>query len=61
MLGVVGTLAMFLVAGGIYIHNWHALHEMLHFMPLLLGELFVGLVVGALALMVMKVIALVKQ
>jgi len=48
-LTVIGTFAMLLVAGGIFMHNVHQLHELLHFMPSLLGELFVGLVVGSVA------------
>jgi len=60
-LGVIGTFAMLLVAGGIYMHNSHTIHEMLHFMPLLFGELLVGLIVGALALMVMKLVELFKK
>jgi len=48
-LTIIGTFAMLLVAGGIFMHNIHQLHELLHFMPSLLGELFVGLVVGSIA------------
>ncbi len=51
LLSVVGTLAMLLVAGGIFVHNVHALHEFLGFMPAILGELLVGLMVGAIALL----------
>ena len=50
LLTVVGTLAMLLVAGGIFVHNIHALHEFLHFMPAILGELLVGFLVGAIVL-----------
>jgi predicted DNA repair protein MutK len=45
-LTVIGTFAMLLVAGGIFMHNLHQLHDLLHFLPSLLAELFVGLVVG---------------
>ncbi len=48
-LTIVGTLAMLLVAGGIFMHNVHQIHETLHFLPSLLGELLVGLIVGTLA------------
>jgi predicted DNA repair protein MutK len=54
LLTVVGTLAMLLVAGGIYVHNVHPLHEALHFMPNLLAELITGVVIGALVLMAEK-------
>ena len=49
-LSVVGTFAMLLVAGGIYLHNIHYLHESLHFLPSLLAELLFGLVLGAVIL-----------
>lgn len=49
-LAVVGTLAMVLVAGGIFVHNVHFVHEFFHFMPAILGEFIVGLLVGAVAL-----------
>jgi len=41
-LAVVGTLAMTLVAGGIYVHNIHRLHDLLHQIPAILGEFLVG-------------------
>jgi len=46
VLTVVGTLAMLMVAGGIYMHNVHALHEAMHYIPSLLSEVLVGLVIG---------------
>jgi predicted DNA repair protein MutK len=54
LLTIVGTLAMLMVAGGIYVHNVHQLHELLHFMPSILGELLVGLVIGLIVLAVEK-------
>lgn len=51
-LSVIGTMAMLLVAGGIFVHHLHFLHEFLHFMPALGAELFVGLVLGAIAFFV---------
>ncbi len=53
-LTVIGTIAMLLVAGGIFVHNVHQIHDALHFMPSILAELFVGLIVGAIALAVEK-------
>ncbi|RUM68412.1 MAG: DUF808 domain-containing protein [Sulfurospirillum sp.] len=54
-LGVIGTLAMLLVAGGIFIHNIAYLHEHMHFLPGIVAELIVGLAVGFAALIAMKV------
>jgi len=35
-------------------HNVHQIHDVLHFMPVLLAELFIGLVIGMLALIIEK-------
>ena len=51
-LSVVGTFAMLMVAGGIYMHNLHYLHELLHFIPSLIAELVVGFVLGVVALVI---------
>ncbi|CAK8724576.1 Inner membrane protein YedI [Candidatus Electrothrix laxa] len=42
----VGTLAMLLVGGGMYVHNIEVIHDGLHFMPTMLASLFAGLIVG---------------
>ena len=49
-LAIVGTIAMLLVAGGIYTHNIHFLHNLVSFLPSLLGDLIVGLAIGFIAL-----------
>ena len=61
VLSVVGTLAMLLVAGGIYIHNVHSLHDLLHFVPILLSELIIGLTIGAIVLIIVKLFMKVKH
>jgi predicted DNA repair protein MutK len=53
-LSVIGTIAMLLVAGGIFMHNVPQIHDAFHHFPSLLAELFIGLVVGAAALMIEK-------
>jgi len=52
-LTVIGTLAMLLVAGGIFVHNVHFIHELVHVIPFIFGELLIGLIVGAVAVGVM--------
>jgi len=49
-LEVIGTLALLLVAGGIFVHNIHAIHDALHSIPSLLAEFLSGLVIGLLVL-----------
>ncbi len=48
-LAVIGTLAMLLVAGGIFVHNVEAIHHIFAGIPSILGELIVGAIVGILA------------
>jgi len=54
VLTFVGTLAMLLVAGGIFSHNVHQLHEVAAFLPAMLADLLIGLVVGYIAVLLMK-------
>ena len=55
-LTVIGTFAMILVAGGIFVHNIEFVHELVHAIPALLGEFLVGLVVGIIALLIIKLV-----
>jgi len=55
-LSVVGTLALLLVSGGIFNHNIGLLHELFPSLPSLLKELLLGLVIGLLALLMMKLV-----
>ncbi|HEO97810.1 MAG: DUF808 domain-containing protein [Campylobacterales bacterium] len=59
-LAVIGTLAMLLVAGGIFVHNVHTIHAWVEVIPFIFGELLVGLIVGAVAVIVMKVVELIR-
>ena len=47
MLKVVGTLAMILVGGGIFVHNIHFVHSLVAGWPVLLSDFVVGLISGA--------------
>ncbi len=61
LLGVVGTIAMLLVGGGMFVHNIEAVHHTVCFLPKMVGELVVGLLVGALLLAVVHPIQLARQ
>ncbi len=50
LLAVVGTIAMLLVGGGMFVHNIPEIHEFLHALPSILAELLMGLAVGFVAL-----------
>lgn len=60
LLGLIGTLAMLLVGGGMYVHNIEAIHHALAFMPPLFAELSTGLLIGAALLLVMQAVKAVK-
>lgn len=49
ILAVVGTIALILVAGGIFVHNIEYLHHMLPTWPSIVKEFLAGLVVGLIA------------
>lgn len=49
-LAVIGTLALILVAGGIFVHNLAFLHDFLPVIPSIIKEFIVGLLGGAIAL-----------
>jgi len=55
VLTFVGTLAMLLVSGGIFSHNVHVVHDLFHFLPAIVMDLFIGLVVGYIALLSQKI------
>ncbi len=60
-LSFTGTLAMLLVAGGIFMHNVHFLHDFLGFMPGLLSDFIVGIVLGVITVLSLKVIKRLKS
>ena len=51
-LTVIGTIAMLLVAGGIFVHNIETLHHLVASLPTLVAEFLVGIAVGAVALVI---------
>ena len=56
LLGVVGTVAMLLVGGGLYVHNIAAIHHGLIALPGLAANLIAGLVLGSLLVVLVQVI-----
>ncbi len=60
-LAVIGTIAMVLVAGGIFVHNIHELHNMLHALPSIVAELLIGFWVGVIAVILMKIFSEIKS
>jgi predicted DNA repair protein MutK len=57
-LSVIGTIALILVAGGIFVHNIDFLHHVLPQLPSILKEFFIGLLIG---LIVLGIVSLFKK
>ncbi|MGE8554482.1 MAG: DUF808 family protein [Chryseobacterium jejuense] len=55
ILGVVGTIALILVSGGIFAHNIHYLHELLPTWPDILKEFTFGMIGGLAAVLVFTI------
>lgn len=54
VLGVIGTVAMLLVGGGLYVHNIELIHHFIAFLPSIVADLFVGLSLGGVLVLVHK-------
>lgn len=54
-LSVIGTIALLLVAGGIFVHNIDFLHHILPQIPSIITEFIIGLVIGFLVLGIVNV------
>jgi len=66
ILAVVGTIALLLVSGGIFVHNIDYLHHSLpHHIPSMINELAIGIIAGLMVVMAVtgtnKVLALFKR
>ncbi len=59
-LELVGTIAMLLVGGGMYVHNIEVIHDGLHFMPIMLASLLAGLIVGFVILFILHSVTKIK-
>jgi len=53
-LGVIGTLALLMVSGGIFLHNMEFLHHFFAAWPSLFSEMLIGLIVGILTFLVVR-------
>lgn len=61
LLAVIGTIAMLLVGGGMFVHNIQEIHDLLHVLPVIISELLVGLIVGFAAFLIVEGIKKVKR
>lgn len=60
-LSFIGTIALLLVAGGIYMHNIHQVEELLASVPSIPAQLISGIVVGTVALLGIKTFTKLKS
>jgi predicted DNA repair protein MutK len=60
-LSVVGTIALLLVSGGIFIHNIASFHHLLENLPGISRDLFFGLIAGVLTLLVVNLFKLILK
>lgn len=60
-LNVVGTVALILVAGGIFTHNLYFVHDLISGIPKMLADTAAGLVVGSVALLVVLLFKKIKS
>ena len=61
LLAVIGTIAMLLVGGGMFVHNIQEIHDFLHGLPSIVSELLVGLIVGFLTFLMVEGIKKIKH
>lgn len=54
LLAVVGTIALLLVAGGIFLHNIDYFHHLLPGLPAILKEFLIGLIVGVVVVLLVS-------
>ena len=53
-LSVIGTLALLLVSGGIFNHNLEFVHNLTPWMPILLKDFILGLLVGSIVVLILS-------
>jgi len=61
LLAIVGTIAMLLVGGGMFVHNIHEIHDFFHALPIIVTELVMGLIVGLIAYFILKAFKMIKN
>jgi len=60
-LSILGTVALILVSGGIFIHKIHFLHDLFNNIPSIIGEVILGMLVGIIALIIVKLYSKIRK
>ncbi|MFT3749822.1 MAG: DUF808 domain-containing protein [Agriterribacter sp.] len=65
LLAVIGTIALLLVSGGIFVHNIDYLHHILPEIPAIIKELAMGLIAGLIVVLIVtgikKIVSVIKK
>jgi predicted DNA repair protein MutK len=61
LIAIIGTLAMLLVGGGLFVHNISAVHDLFHGIPSVISELIMGLLVGFISFLFFKIGSILKE
>jgi predicted DNA repair protein MutK len=61
LIAIIGTLAMLLVGGGLFVHNISAVHDLFHGIPSVISELIMGLLVGFISSLFFKIGSILKE
>jgi len=61
LIAIIGTLAMLLVGGGLFVHNISAVHDLFHGIPSVISELIMGLLVGFISFLFFKIGSFLKE
>jgi len=61
LIAIIGTLAMLLVGGGLFVHNISAVHDLFHGIPSVISELIMGLLVGFIFFLFFKIGSFLKE
>jgi len=60
LLGIIGTIAMLLVGGGMFVHNIDVIHHFMSLLPTLVADLIVGLAIGMMLLGLLKMLKMMQ-
>ena len=60
LLGIIGTIAMLLVGGGMFVHNIDVIHNFMSILPTLVADLIIGLLIGMMLLTTKQLIKLLR-
>ena len=61
LLAIVGTIAMLLVGGGMFVHNIPQVHDFFHSIPSIVSELIMGLVIGLITFLLVKLFSIIRK